>query len=515
MSQNCKVLIVEDELITRQALRYIIGLKADQFCIVGEASNGKDAQILIEKERPHVVICDIVMPVMDGIELTKYIRLKYPNIYIIILSSHGNFDYVRSTFQYGVFEYILKPQLEPEQLLNILHKAAVGLNLTFCEEDTKAKDFKTEGILAQALNGGNLLTSEEDIKKQYAYPYFYLIACNLEKIEGYRKSKEHFYYEALVEMAESYFKNIPQEHALTADGVVVILLNLKETMETEWRIKIEQIGCNMEEQIPGVRLAVSGMFLKGVQIPEKIKAVIKLLDLQFYMNENQIVFDDVNYKLFNKVAFNYKEYREKINRGSYEDAFKILQDFINNVNGTSGIKEQELKKIVENTIYNTFNTLEELAFNIEAIKDSKLEILNKIVKTKSIQQLRDYVNKIIDTMTNVLRSQDKSEHLMIAQMYSYIDTHYSEPITLNDLAGIFHMSYSYLSTYFSTTSNKGFNEYLNEVRINKAKQLLKHSNISISDIGEKVGYADQSYFSKVFKKMTQCSPSEYRRGALK
>lgn len=118
MTEKCRVLIVEDELITRQALRYILSQNQDKYCIVGEALNGKDAQELIEREKPHVVICDIVMPVMDGIELTKWIQLRYAHIYIVILSSYGNFEYVKSSFQYGAsgftsFFKITAPLLKP------------------------------------------------------------------------------------------------------------------------------------------------------------------------------------------------------------------------------------------------------------------------------------------------------------------------------------------------------------------------------------------------------------------
>lgn len=137
MTEKCRVLIVEDELITRQALRYILSQNQDKYCIVlycivGEALNGKDAQELIEREKPHVVICDIVMPVMDGIELTKWIQLRYAHIYIVILSSYGNFEYVKSSFQYGAsgftsFFKITAPLLKPI----ILFTTILSTNGTF------------------------------------------------------------------------------------------------------------------------------------------------------------------------------------------------------------------------------------------------------------------------------------------------------------------------------------------------------------------------------------------------
>ena len=123
-NQWCKVLIVDDELLIRQGIKHSINWEKEGFKIIGEATNGEEALDLIEAFRPHIVITDMVMPVMDGEALTKAIKEDYPQIEIIILSSFGDFDYVRSTFQLGVSDYILKPQLEGADLLEALQQAA-------------------------------------------------------------------------------------------------------------------------------------------------------------------------------------------------------------------------------------------------------------------------------------------------------------------------------------------------------------------------------------------------------
>ena len=117
MAISCRVLIVDDELLVRQGIKHLLNWEHEGFQIVGEASNGKEALELIERMEPHIVITDIVMPVMGGEELTRAVKARFPEIEVIILSSFGEFDYVRSTFQSGVVDYILKPKLEAVQLL--------------------------------------------------------------------------------------------------------------------------------------------------------------------------------------------------------------------------------------------------------------------------------------------------------------------------------------------------------------------------------------------------------------
>ena len=119
----CRVLIVEDEFIMRQGMKHMIEWEREGFTIVGEATNGQEALELIETLKPNIVISDIVMPILNGVDFSKIIQRKYPEVQIIILSSYDNFEYVKDTLLSGAVDYILKPTLNPNQLLVTLNKA--------------------------------------------------------------------------------------------------------------------------------------------------------------------------------------------------------------------------------------------------------------------------------------------------------------------------------------------------------------------------------------------------------
>lgn len=124
MSTYCRILIVEDEYLTRQGIKGMIHWEQEGFQIVGEASNGEEALARIEELKPQIVLTDVVMPVMDGIALTQAIQERYPEIRVIVLSGYSDFEYVKSIFQHGAVDYILKPTLNQQELLATLCKAA-------------------------------------------------------------------------------------------------------------------------------------------------------------------------------------------------------------------------------------------------------------------------------------------------------------------------------------------------------------------------------------------------------
>src|SRR5690554_784954 len=117
-----KVLIVDDERLIRQGILHYIDWQEEGFEVVGEASNGEEARVLIDELKPDIVITDIVMPVMNGTDLIKAIKASHPTIEVIVLSSYADFDYVRDTFKHGVIDYILKPKLDGEVLLETLKR---------------------------------------------------------------------------------------------------------------------------------------------------------------------------------------------------------------------------------------------------------------------------------------------------------------------------------------------------------------------------------------------------------
>src|SRR6185312_2208756 len=142
------------------------------------------------------------------------------------------------------------------------------------------------------------------------------------------------------------------------------------------------------------------------------------------------------------------------------------------------------------------------------LDEKKYQYFTEINEAKTAMEAVDLLDAFLHNVNKVIEQKENDPHKSNMQkLLNYIDAHYAEPLTLTDLANHFHFNPTYLSTYFSANYRFGFNEYVNEIRIAKAKELLERRGISISKISGIVGYSDHSYFCKVFKKQTGMSPS--------
>jgi two-component system response regulator YesN len=179
VGELCRILIVDDETLIRQGIMHYINWEQEGFLIVGEASNGQEALELIEVTNPHIIITDIVMPIMDGEELTRIVKERYPHIEIIILSSFGEFDYVRSTFQSGVVDYILKPKLDAKGLLRVLKTAASRIPSFKTLEKNLDVHLTIEQMINKSIAGYEVSYDTESISKFLPYSHYCLLGVDI------------------------------------------------------------------------------------------------------------------------------------------------------------------------------------------------------------------------------------------------------------------------------------------------------------------------------------------------
>ena len=125
MENVCRVLIVDDEYLMRQGIKFMIKKNTEKYEVVGEAANGREALEMIPELKPQIILCDIVMPVMDGLELIRTVKKEYPEIRTVALSGYDNEEYMQEALEGGASEYFLKPMLNPDRLAELLDKTAI------------------------------------------------------------------------------------------------------------------------------------------------------------------------------------------------------------------------------------------------------------------------------------------------------------------------------------------------------------------------------------------------------
>ncbi|OMF37116.1 two-component system response regulator [Paenibacillus sp. FSL H8-0548] len=515
MGIACRVLIVDDELLVRQGIKHLLNWEHEGFQIVGEASNGKEALEQIERLAPHIVITDIVMPVMGGEELTRTIKTRFPEIEVIILSSFGEFDYVRSTFQSGVADYILKPKLEAFQLLGIVKRTArkiPSLQLMEADEDD---GLSVKQVLDKLVSGYETDTNNPVVEEAFPHPSFRLLGVDTKLLmnKGRDRQADSQWLDKITEelaagLTDSVYYEIPTEQ-----GMVVVLVNVANQDEQKLTNIARKLAAGTSEQLPELGWTLGEAFTDLSQLGVCYKeSFLKLNAYRFFLPEAQrlIMHEELPFITEEARSFNMNDFSELMNRRQFDKAFGGLLAYVQASHYQTDVFE--FKSFLGNVIFNITILLGRLESDNKILEEAKYAYFKSIGETTHVSQAISQLESFIAKANEVIRARGAAgSNSSMTQLLQYIRDHYAEPLSLTELAKHFHFNPSYLSSYFTSHNKEGFSEYLNKIRVEKAAELLQYHSASISEISGMVGYSDHSYFTKVFKKLTGLSPSHYRK----
>jgi len=520
-----KVFLVEDEIVTREGIRDNVDWASAGFEFCGEAPDGEMALPLIEKSKPDILITDIKMPFMDGLQLSKIVREQMPWVKIIILSGHDEFEYAQAAVKLGATEYLLKP-ISSGDLLKALKRITVLLdqerkereNYTELQEQSRGNlVLLREKFLLRLVMGG--ISSAEAIEqsKQFGLnivAQYYLVL--LLKIELCDDSNPFDYYEyQRVERAiSSRVSNDPNILHIKKDLDELVLLligndptqlqqdggNLAKEIKRE--VEKENI-CNLTIGMgtPQQRLGdihrsfveALGKFRNAERSPHSIESDksaehIELLQLDRSALENYLKFgtlqDYEKYYFTHLQSVSEESLRSDLIRNYLlVDVVLTITQFISNLGGKV---DQIIPEI---------NDIEDFLKSV-ADTNQMNEMLKKLVVSALIFR---------DSKVNHERSK------LIQEAKLYIDTHFSDPeLKMNQVAAKFNISPGHFSTVFSQEIGETFRDYITNLRINRAKELLRSTDLKSSEIATQVGYNDPHYFSTIFKKNTGLPPQQFR-----
>ncbi|QDP39633.1 response regulator transcription factor [Radiobacillus deserti] len=505
MVQLCKVLIVDDEMLIRQGIINYMNWESEGFQIVDQSSNGEEALSLIEKHKPHVVITDIVMPVMDGTELVKVIKRDYPDIEVVVLSSFENFDYVHSTFKEGIVDYILKPKLTSEELLESLYKAVKRIpNFEFCKNTQKIKP-STSKQLQQVIHGS------QEVDKlpllDFSYPYFCLIfffsASNRYPTRNY-----------LSTTLSRYVTSYQLEELVRDESELTYLVNMNRQSFEPLNTNVQALMGRIRADFPDLQLFVNHFFSNVRSLKEEYeRSKARMKQLAFYLPTKSIFLPDLLLEESeSQVELDRTSVMKLYKQHQVEEAIFQLLDYIDSLSKQYDLPVEEFKSLIGNQMFDIIVALGSLNYNTDSLERDKYSLFTTLNEAKTVKEALLPFYQFLDYTRDIAAPKKvKRQDGNMKKLLEYVNQHYAEPLGLTELAEHFHFNPSYLSNYFSTHHGEGFSEYVNKVRITKACELLKKSKQSISNISEEVGYSDPSYFSKVFKKMVGVSPSQFRR----
>jgi two-component system, response regulator YesN len=518
-----KVFLVEDEIVTREGIRDNVDWKSSGFEYCGEASDGETALLLIRAVKPDILITDIKMPFMDGLQLGKLVREHMPWIKIIVLSGHDEFEYAQEAIKIGVTEYLLKP-ITVLEMQKVLSRLASQLdeerkeqeNLKQLQEQlNESRLMLRERLLLNIVSG--TVSSSEAIEKGQALGLDLVARCYLVVILQFElndRSEQFNYdeYQKIQKTVSGLVGNNPDIFLLKKDWKELVLLikgNIPQYLEEEKNYRLDSIKQELNKTRYQLTIGVGSLKDRIADIYQSfIEAYVSIQNTTDREEDasNRLVVKAELLKVNKSAVETY------LNCGVVDDFEEFFSTYIQPL-GETALNSYLIKNyLFMDVVLATAKLVNDLGGNI----DLEIPGLNSIEATlaniKTIDQLKNEMYKLLASSMAFRDSQTSGQHTkVIRQAKDYIDQHYMEPdLSLFTIASLVNLSSSHFSMVFSQETCQTFKEYLTTTRIQKARELLRTSSLSSNDISYQVGFNDPHYFSYVFKKTTGLSPTEFR-----
>jgi two-component system response regulator YesN len=515
-----KVFLVEDEIVAREGIRDNVDWKSAGFEFCGEAPDGEMALPLIEKTQPDVLITDIRMPFMDGLQLCKILRERMPGVKIIILSGHDEFHYAQEAVKLGVTEYLLKP-VGVQDLHNVLGEIAAQLDRERVEREklqrlkNQIEDdlaLRQEKFLLKLVMGG--MSSSEAIQESQLLGLdliakWYLVIVVGFELSGRAEQFNYYEHNQIEQIISRLVVNNPDVF-LSKTGVEELILMIKgdssELVEQEGRFLTELIKAEVENSTKfSLRVGVGSPQDRIGTIHQSFAGAVTNLQSGQTVVQNQT--DKVGLLHLDKSALEYfLRYGVK---DSFDDFFEAYMRPLSQ----AALQSYLVKNyIFVDLVLITAKFVHQLGGNVDQVIPEINYVETLLMNIKTLDQLREETRRVFDSVMAFRDSQARFQRaLIVHQAKTYIGNHYANPdLSLNEVAAHVNLSPSHFSTVFSHEMGETFKEYLTRIRIDRAKELLRTTALKSFEVAYQSGYNDPHYFSYIFRKNTGVSPQQFR-----
>lgn len=534
-----RVLLVDDEILVRQAISANIDWNGLGYELVGDCQNGKEAMEFVQKCPVDLVLTDICMPYVDGMELSGYLHDNYPETKIIIFSGFGEFEYAKKAIQYNVSEYLLKPVTAIE-LTEILKKMKKTLESARREEQKLERLTKTSEeykkneqlIRSQAISSLVTCTQEPElcVKKLKELGVFlessdYRVAVvSIDIYSGlYEQSMTQRQESALMafvvynisdEVVRSYEAGIAYQEANNRVGIL-----FQTNKPVEFSREIEEICREIQEKVyEAMTLDISIAVGNYVKKPENLHLSYDEADkaLEYrYLLGGRLFLNLEKDKNFGGEAI-LEDQLEKLTGGLQryrKEDIKESLDMIRERIIESRVNKSRACLYLQRVLRTISSVMGKIHSNPRSVEEKKEELLNSITSQRTFQKAMEQVERFAwEAAEYMERENSSSGKRQALQALEYIQEHYAQQdLSLNTVCSYLGISTSHFSTIFKEMTGETFMEVLIRTRMDKAKELLEHTTLKNYEIAERVGFSDPHYFSISFKKMTGMTPTVYAR----
>lgn len=525
-----KLLIVDDEPLVQIGIKSMLNWADYGIEVCGTAVNGANALELIEEYSPEIVITDIRMPIMNGLELAKTCKETYGKIPLfIILTSYEEFQLVKEALSYQVVDYLVKLELDAATL-----GESIGRALDRLKELKATEEIRSTGKpLLQVYHDKfflrllhNLFDNEEqfelqvkDLSLDFSDRCYVVVQCGIHE-EPQAAVMEHEkllnLYNSTIQMAgDIVSKHLPC-HVISLDMKhFVVLFHVPSMEDLDYGKMLEALtnASSMVHNYFNVWLTMG--IGSAVDAPLKICGSFQDARMAFAIadRERPIVNCTQATPDALKNSFNISVFKNDITQAFEEFDTDILYRTLTQMMEVFASNPMRYLQAIDgacNILYLAISLLPEGETTMSEIFAGYSDGYRSVYRLNNVEQVLEWMTTLRDGLCEILKSRKVTykEHV-ITNVKKYIQSHIEERLTLNDVAGIFGLSPNYLSVLFKKTCDVGFSEYITQMKVTKAKTMLLEQDMKIYEVANELGFESAFYFSKVFKKVEGISPREY------
>lgn len=529
-----KLLIADDEQLERQALRFIIEKNLPEIEVVGETGDGVSAIRISESENPDIVLMDIRMPGINGLEAAKSIRELLPEAVIIMLTAMEEFSYAKEALTIGAAEYLLKP-VRPDDLVRVLGEVVVKIGelrekkqeeLRLRKSVEEARPFIQMSFVYDLISGNIKELAQFRERSRFLgmkIDFGVALVMDIEKFKQITDSDTELEKQILKQRIYQLVCTIIGERGLVSpfsSDNLVVLLGFKEPHTAEFiKEDIYKTAAAIRQSIfeilnINVRIGIGRYYNNPLELHKSYLEAMNAKQQRFFIGDNHIIHvEDIPY--LSTGPFNYPFHYEravmdKVRCGDRKQAKKALSDLLNEI-FRSKASIETVKACVLELLVVLSRAAVEGGGNLDQLTLLNIKGINGLNRCNSQEQVEEWMLESLNLfMDNMLKNRSSINVRVINKACDYIVENCHRNISLEEVAQKVHLSHFYFSRLFKQEKGCNFVDFITKVRVDRAKVMLQDPDSTVVQIAAEVGYQDASYFCRVFRHATSMTPKQYR-----
>jgi len=523
-----KLLVADDEYWTREKIRNMLNWEEYQIMFMNPAQDGEEVLRIAAEDRPDILITDINMPFVNGVDLVKKIKREYPDIVVFVISGYDDFAYVKQTLMEGAINYLLKPVAR----IDLVGAVSRALEIISEKEKNEKQVMKTASLIqdrelsllvekehsvipavnfldenSDMVGSSIMLVKIHDLQElmgKYSYDLNYL-SYSIKKLVKQVLHMEQMIIFNYINRSNEFLIVTQAEASEQHNMAVKILSALRELTQSPMTVAVSEPSYSIESLHSAYVQSISVLMTRPFQ-----KASVVLFSKQ----EGAVTSSNVKNYMTQEL--------ERQLRGFLQNSTKnVIMEFLRGTVGLSSCEDRgwkyiEVKQTVKKICTVFADTVSQrksavLLCDLDELEQMMEKVLEKLDSGQVLELLEEMLILVLAEKTSDINGNIRD---VVREAAKYIDLNYNEELTLVSLSAKFFVESSYFSRVFKQETGKNLMIYIANKRIEKAKEIMAQSDISMAEVAFMVGYDDYTYFSKVFKKVTGMSPREYRNARI-